>query len=56
MSKYQAASQPEQQVDLGRLFGSWDEMRAHGIVVVVAEGVGKTPVSGTVGLGSYGRG
>jgi hypothetical protein len=52
-SKRQAASRPEQQVDLGRLFGGWKEMRTHGVVVIVAEGVGKTSMGATVGLGGY---
>jgi hypothetical protein len=31
-------------------------MRTHGVVVVVAEGVGKTSMGATVGLGGYEKG
>ena len=30
-------------------------MRAHSVVVVVTEGVSKTPMSATIGLGGYGK-
>lgn len=56
MSKRQAASRARREANLGILFGhGWGKTRTHGVVVVVAEGIGETPMGATVGLGGYVR-
>ena len=43
-------------MNFGRLFDGWDERLTHGVIVVVAKGVGEIPVVTTVGLASYEKG